>query len=228
MVDLRENNTLADQVYMSLRDKILSRELPPGTRLKHKEIAGSLGVSNTPVREAMRALVKDGLVETLPYRGSVVKEMSAKDTSDLYDVRIALEALAARLAVDRITDVQLRRLEKTVHQYETACDNGDVGLALEADLQFHDRLAQASGNETLLTISRQLADRVQVLRQLDTGKTRLWQSLEDHTAILKALEERDATKVETVVVQHIEKGKEHVLQLMAEEGSSQPQVLPTS
>lgn len=197
-------------------------ELPPGTRLKHQEIAEALGVSNTPVREAIRGLEKDGLVETLPYKGSVVKAMSAKETRDLYDVRMALEGLAARLAVDKITDMQLKRIGKTVHQYETAFENGDVALGMEADLQFHDLLAQASGNETLLMILRQLTNRVQVLRQLDKGKMRRRQSLDDHRAILKALEERDATKVEALVVQHIERGKQHVLHLMAKEGSSQP------
>lgn len=228
LVDLTKNNTLADQVYINLRDKIINRELPPGTRLKHQEIAEALGVSNTPVREAIRALEKDGLVETLPYRGSVVKAMSAKETRDLYDVRTALEALAVRLAVDKITDMQLKRVEETVHHYETAFENGDVALGMEADLQFHDLLAQASGNETLLMILRELTNRVQVLRRLDKGKMRRRQSLDDHRAILKALEERDATKVEALVVQHIEKGKQHVLHLIAKEGASQPQVLPTS
>lgn len=95
---LNLNSTLTSRVYEVLKDKILSMELPPGTRLKDGELAEDLGVSNTPVREAIRQLEKDGSVETIPYRGNFVRKMSPEEVCETYDVRMVLEPLAVRLA----------------------------------------------------------------------------------------------------------------------------------
>lgn len=214
-LQLRRGNTLAHRVYEIIKDRILSAELPPGTRLKDNELARTFGVSNTPVREAIRELEKDGLIETIPYRGRFVKKMSIEETSEVYDVRMALEALAARLAVKRITESQLEEMEKAVQEYAIASERDDITAGLEADLAFHDLIVQASGNSTLLQVLRDLANRIQVLRQLDKGKMRRKQSLEDHKAILRALKERDEEKAEVQVCRHIAKGKENVVKLLA-------------
>lgn len=213
-LQLRTGNTLAHRVYEIIKDRILSAELPPGTRLKDNGLAQTLGVSNTPIREALRELEKDGLIETIPYRGRFVKKMSIEETSEIYDVRLALEALAARLAVTRITESQLEEMEKAVQDYVIAFERDDITAGLEADLAFHDLLVQASGNNTLFQVVRDLANRIQVLRQLDKGKTRRKQSLGDHMAILQALKERDEGKAEVQVCRHIAKGKENVIKLL--------------
>lgn len=213
-IQLRRGNTLAHRVYEIIKDRILSAELPPGTRLKDNELARTFGVSNTPIREAMRELEKDGLIETIPYRGRFVKEMSIEETREVYDVRMALEALAARLASKRITESQLEKMEKTVQEYAIAFERDDITGGLEADLAFHDLIVQASGNNTLLQIVRDLANRIQVLRQLDKGKMRRKQSMEDHKAILQALKEGDGEKAEAQVCRHIAKGKENVIRLL--------------
>jgi len=214
------NSTLTSRVYEVLKDKILNMELPPGTRLKDGELAESLGVSNTPVREAIRQLEKDGLVETIPYRGNFVRKMSVEEVCEIYDVRMVLEALAARLAVDKSTPEQLKRIRTKVEEYERAFENDDISLGLEADFAFHDLIAQASGNKTLLEMLRGLATRVHVLRQMDKGKTRRRESLEDHKTIYRALKEKDAKKAEEAIIQHVSKGKEHVLSTLARGRSS--------
>lgn len=213
-LQLRRGNTLAHRVYEVIKDRILSAELPPGTRLKDNELARTFGVSNTPIREAMRELERDGLIETIPYKGSFVKKMSIAETREVYDVRMALEALAARLAVKRITESQLEEMEKAVQKYAIALERDDITVGLEADLAFHDLLVQASGNDTLLKIVRDLANRIQVLRQLDKGKMRRKQSLEDHKAILQALKGGEAEKAEVQVCRHIARGKENVIKLL--------------
>lgn len=213
-LQLRKGNTLAYRVYEIVKDRILSAELPPGTRLKDDELARTFGVSNTPVREAIRELEKDGLVETIPYSGRFVKKMSVEETREVYDVRMALEALAARLAVERITESQLEEMEKALEEYELAFERDDIAAGLEADLAFHDLLVQASGNSALLRIVSDLANRIQVLRQLDEGKMRRKQSLEDHKAILQALKQGDDGKAEVKVRRHIAKCKENVTKLL--------------
>jgi DNA-binding GntR family transcriptional regulator len=119
-LQLRRGNTLAYKVYEKVKDRILSGELQPGARLKDDELARTFGVSNTPVREAMGELEKDGLIETIPYRGRFVKKMSIEETREVYDVRMALEALAARLAVERITESQLAEMQEAVERFEVA------------------------------------------------------------------------------------------------------------
>jgi len=102
------NSTLTSRVYEVLKNKILGMELPPGTRLKDGELAEDLEVSNTPVREAIRQLEKDGLAETIPYQGNFVRKMSREEVCEIYDVRMVLEALAARLSVEMLTPEQLK------------------------------------------------------------------------------------------------------------------------
>lgn len=214
---LNLNSTLTSRVYEVLKNKILSMELPPGTRLKDGELAKGLGVSNTPIREAIRQLEKDGLVETIPHRGNFVKKMSPEEVCEIYDVRMVLEALAARLAVDMFTPEQLKWIETKVEEYERAFDNDDISLGLEVDFAFHDLIAQASGNKTLLEMLRGLATRIHTLRHMDRGKTRRRESLKDHKAIYQALKERDAKKAEEAITQHISKGKERVLSVLTHE-----------
>lgn len=211
-LDLKTGSTLTARVYEILRDQILSRELLPGTRLKYTELADTLGVSITPVREAILELERDGLVETYPYRGSIVKEMSAKEICDVYDVRMALEALAARVAAERMSDELLRELERHVRAYEVAFENQHMSSGLQADLSFHEVIMKASENSVLLEIASKLANRVQIFRQMD------WQTAKEtrhgHRAVFRALSRRDGNAAASAMAQHIARGKAHALQIL--------------
>lgn len=213
--DLGLAGTLTAQVYEILKERILSRELPPGTRLKHAELATVFGVSSTPVREAIQQLENDGLVETFPYRGSVVKQLSAKEICDIYDVRVALESLAVRLAASQLTDKQLEELEKHVHSYERSFETGDRTLGLEADLAFHELLLRASGNLVLLNMANNLANRIQLFREVDWEEALKSPSLNGHRLILEALRKGDGDKAAKLMSEHISRGKEKVLQVLA-------------
>jgi DNA-binding GntR family transcriptional regulator len=217
--DLVVGGTLSARVYDVLKDRILARELPPGARLKHAEIAEALGVSMTPVREAMLELERDGLVETIPYRGSVVKEMSPKEVRDVYNVRIALEALAAQLAAGRIADEALSQLEQLVRDYEIAFEKRDMPCGLRADLAIHELVIQEADNPILQETVQKLANRIQMFRQMDwvTGG----EPLHGHRALLAALGRHDGHEAARLVAEHIERGKTHTLRILESPSLSQ-------
>jgi DNA-binding GntR family transcriptional regulator len=214
LTSVKRNNTLARQVYETLKRQILEGVLPPGTRLKDNELAAGLGVSSTPVREAVKRLESERLVETVPYVGSSVKQFSAQEVGDIYDVRIALESLAVRLTADSLTDAQIQRIEELVECYRRACEVGDQTSALQFDLGFHDLVAEASGNVTLQEMLRLLSAPIQMLRRLDRGTERMQQSLLDHQAILSALKKGDGDRAAELIEMHIERGKNHLLEIV--------------
>lgn len=218
-IDLAAGSTLTNRVYATLKDRILSRSLPPGARLKHAELAAALGVSITPVREAIVELEKDGLVEVIPYRGSVVKQLSAQEVSDVIDVRIALESLAVRRAVDRLTQEDIQELDRNVRDYEKALAADDRAVGLRADLAFHELLLSASGNLLLLELARNLADRIQRVRQADWSEATRTKSLRGHTLVLDALRRGDGESAAALMASHVARGKDRALQSLASQDS---------
>jgi DNA-binding GntR family transcriptional regulator len=194
-------------------EKILSGELSPGTRLKDNELAEMFGTSNTPVREAIRELEKDGLVEILPYRGCQIKPLDVDEICEIYDVRIALEELAARLAAERATDAQLQAIEELVAEHEAALKANDVRRAMQTGSAFHDLMVCAAGNKTLLRIHRQLQNRIEVTRRMDRIADQLLH-LGDHRVILETLRQRDAKGAASLISSHIGLGKERVLRTL--------------
>lgn len=215
-MDHVERNTLGDKVYEVIKTKIIRAEFVPGTRLKESELARMLDVSTTPVREAVRRLESEGLIESVPYKGTFVRGMSLVTIEHIYEVRMGLEQLAAELVCSSIRKAELEAMESLVREYERAYEDNDVAACLETDMAFHGLLVQATGNEVLLEVYRGLAVRIQALRTLDEGQARRRQSLEDHKAMLRAVKAQDLPRARAVVKEHITKGKEHVLSLLAE------------
>jgi len=213
---VKRDSTLTQQVYEMTRAWILEGTFPPGTRLKDNKLAEELGVSNTPVREAIRQLEREGLVEIASYKGGYVKEFTTHDVREIYDVRSALESLAVRLTVGSLTAGQARRMEELVERYQEAHEAGDRAAGLRADLELHDLIAEASGNATLQEMLRLLSAKIQMLRQMDRGTGRMRQSVLDHRKILDALNEGNGDRAVEVVERHIKRGKSHLLKIMGE------------
>jgi DNA-binding GntR family transcriptional regulator len=213
---IERDQTLEGQVQHTLKQSILDGVLAPGTRLKYQELAAEMGVSPTPVRSAIKLLESEGLVETVPYVGSTVKCFSAEEISDLYDVRLSLGTLAAKLAAENADQSQLERMESLVHKFQDAVERGDRRASLGADWDLHRVIAEASGNATLLELVTLLSARVQMLFQMDRGPGRLDQSLRDHQAILDAVKRRDANAAADRMREHIRRGKAHLLGAMAD------------
>ena len=214
-IDLTTGNTLTERVYDILRARILAGELTPGTRLKQPVLASELGVSITPVREAIHQLENEGLVSTVSYRGSIVKQLSTQEVSDVIDVRIALESLAVRRAADLLTNQEFEELERCVCDYETALAASDREVGLRADLAFHELLLRASGNMVLLEIASNLAERIQRVRHADWSEATRTQSLEGHSLVLDALRRGDGEKAAVLMAEHVARGKNKALNWLA-------------
>ena len=136
---------LRDVVFHTLREAILKGELKPGERLMELQLASKLGVSRTPIREAIRMLEQEGLAVTIPRRGAEVARMTEKDMKDVLQIREVLDELAVRLACDNITKEEIKELEKQMLQFENSTKQGDIKKIAEADVAFHDTIYHAAG-----------------------------------------------------------------------------------
>ncbi|MET7994558.1 FCD domain-containing protein [Amycolatopsis sp. NPDC005232] len=145
---------LSDQVHQVLRQQIIDGELRPGLRLVESAIARQLGTSQAPAREAIKRLVHEGLVSSLPHRGNYVAEISAEQAREVRAVRVVLEEFAAREATVRVQPRTLRLLEESVDRMRTAATAGDIGAFREADITFHRDVCAASGNSFLARLWR--------------------------------------------------------------------------
>jgi len=209
-----DTSTLTDRVYQILRARILQGEFAPGERVNLTSLAHELQVSNTPVREAIARLQRLGLVDVVPYRGCYVQALNASQMADIFDVRIALEELAARLATHRTTPELLRRMEATIQAYETAYRDGEMSEVIEADQAFHDTLVQASDNSVLLDMLPTLSSRTRLLIAMNAprpGKPTHKTALEGHKRILEALSDGDEDRAAQAVREELTRAKDHLM-----------------
>lgn len=207
-------DTLADRVYEFIKKKILSLAFAPGEKLNVSRLAEELNVSNTPIREAINRLEKVGLVESVPYRGTFVRSLSSSEVREAYQVRAALEKLAVRLAVERITEAMLAGLDEKVQEYARALQDDDIASAVQADFGFHDLLVQASGNRVLLEVFRVLADRLHMLRYIEDPDRKRRAFLEGHVLVVQALRDRDADKAAEAIARHIRAGQQNTVRIL--------------
>ena len=142
-LNMNEYLPLRDVVFETLRAAILKGDLKPGERLMEIQLAEKLGVSRTPIREAIRMLEQEGLAVTMPRKGAEVARMTLKDMENVLEIRASLDELAARLACDRITDGQLARLREVKDAFTESTATGDVRHLAEADVRFHDIIYEA-------------------------------------------------------------------------------------
>ena len=195
---------LRDVVFNTLREAILKGELKPGERLMELQLAAKLGVSRTPIREAIRMLEQEGLAVTIPRRGAEVAKMTEKDMNDVLQVREALDELAVSIACELITEEELEKLEKATQDFEKALVTGDIKQIAEADIEFHDIIYQASRNPKLVNILNNLREqiyryRIQYLKD-EKNYTNL---LEEHREILEGLTKKDKELVESSMRRHV-------------------------
>lgn len=213
----------SDRAYAHLERAILIGELKPRERLVEAELAEQLGLSRTPVREALRRLEERGLVRILPHRGAVVADLSAEEVESIYEVRVCLEGLAARLAAAALTPAQLAR----IGQLEGACarlaSSGDILALMAANDQFHDAIYGAAGNPCLLELIRQLRQRVNLLRYNAWAlPARIGRSLEEHRQILELLRARASGRMAGLIRTHLRPARDAYLQHAAPRPRGEP------
>lgn len=211
-VNMNEYLPLRDVVVNTLRQAILRGELKPGERLMEVRLANKLGVSRTPIREAIRKLEQEGLVLMVPRKGAEVADISEKSLRDVLEVREALEALAVQLACDRIRDEEVTELKQAERGFKETLECGDVTAFAEADVKFHDIIYRATDNERLIQLLFNLREqmyryRVEYLKREDTHEI----LLAEHAKIVEAIEKRDKEAAMKAVCKHIDNQVEVVV-----------------
>lgn len=202
---------LRDVVFNTLRQAILTGELKPGERLMEIHLANKLGVSRTPIREAIRKLELEGLVTMIPRRGAEVAQITWKSLQDVLEVRRSLDALCAELASERMSENELAALEVACREFEEAIYTKDVRQIASADVELHDIIIKATGNARLVQLVNNLAEqmyryRFEYIKDFSTH-TRL---IEEHRVILEALKNRDAKTAAEAAVAHIDNQMEAI------------------
>lgn len=212
-IDMNEYLPLRDVVFNTLRKAILKGELKPGERLMEIQLAQRLGVSRTPVREAIRKLELEGLVRMMPRRGAVVAEITVRDLEDVLEVRAALEELAVQKACEYITDEQLRDLKKAANEFKRSLEDDNLLACVETDMAFHEIIYSAANNRRLQQMLQNIREQMYRYRLEYLKDKRMHRLLvEEHDTIRRALKKRDAGKAGSAMRIHIQNQKDSMVQ----------------
>ncbi|MCD8082083.1 MAG: GntR family transcriptional regulator [Clostridiales bacterium] len=203
-VNMNDYLPLRDVVFNTLRQAILKGELEPGERLMEIQLANRLGVSRTPIREAIRKLELEGLVLMIPRKGAEVAKISEKNLRDVLEVRRSLDELAIELACQRMTEDDIRNLEKAQEAFIHAIENGDAMMMAEADEHYHDVIYEGTGNSRLVQILNNLRENLYRFRLeyiKDEEKRQIL--IMEHENILKAIRSRHIEEAKLAIREHV-------------------------
>lgn len=216
----------ADAVYEFIRDAVVDGRLAPGEKLVQEQLAGELGVSRTPVREALTVLTREGLVRAVHGSGYVVSDLSDQDIAEVSEVRERLETMALQQACGRLTPLQRVHVEAAIEEM-AAADPADAGLHFELNRRFHQALIAPCGNHFLLTLIGQLWDHPvnrRITRSYIQGDEDVTTMVREHRDLLQASLDGDDAKLVGMATEHMRSGYRHAL--TAREGSMPQRPLP--
>lgn len=218
-VNLESYKPLRELVFDALREAIINGTLKPRERLMEIQLAEELGVSRTPIREALSKLELEGFIVMVPRKGAYVADISFKDIADVFEIRAALEALAAGLAAERITDEELEDMERLVAEKAEAISGYDMDRLIRVDTLFHDAIYKASRNQRLTNIINNLREQIQRYRTTSLAYPgRMKRSLEEHRGIVEAIQSRDPQIAQQVAREHIENAETSIIEAIKKEG----------
>ena len=210
--DLQNHRPLREIVYEELKRQILIGEIPPGTRMMEVELADVMGVSRTPVREAIRKLEKEGLVTIEPRKGAYASNISIKDMVDVLEVRQGLEGMAAAIASGKITEHQKADLLNVVEKYKAAVDSANLEEIIKYDEEFHSMIISISGNKTLMQVFSTVQELALRFRYIYYDDFNRYESMpKEHQLIEEAIMSGDAEKARVAAGDHVSKLKEFIL-----------------
>lgn len=220
-IKLDSYQPLREVVCETLRNAIVAGVLQPGERLMEIQVAEELGVSRTPVREAIRKLELEGFVVMIPRRGTYVSDLSIKDITEVFEVRTSLDVLAAGLAAERITEEELEQMERLLVEIGGYVEQNDMDKIVEADSQFHDILYRASRNERLVGIINNLREQLTRFRSLSMSYPgRLKEMFGEHTRMVESLGQRNVALAQQFAGEHMANAEQVLLKNMLEHGSA--------
>lgn len=207
-----DQRNIDSRVYDILTEQIVSGVLEPGARITEEQFAAELGVSRTPVREAMRRLAQDELVELMPRKGIRVKQLSRQDATELYEIRAILEGLAASRAAGKLSERDIKSLETLASKAEAGLAVDDPEPAFEFDAQLHRLILERSGNRRLQKMLSNLNNLVSFFRR-EVGQEfeRAKQAVEEHEKVLAALKRKDAAAAAEEMRSHVSKALDGVI-----------------
>ena len=199
-----DHYSFSSRVFHTIREDILNGKYQANEELKEKSIGEEMGVSRTPVREALRQLELEGLVHIIPNKGAFVENVTLKDIKDIYEIRSLLEGLCARWAANNITKEQLEELEETVFLSDFHFSKENWDQMVELDNRFHEIVYEACGSKELTRVLRDYHHYLQRIRKITLEqKTRARASMDEHCKIAEALKARDAAEAERCASIHI-------------------------
>jgi DNA-binding GntR family transcriptional regulator len=212
-IDVRNYKPLGEIVFDYLKNAIISGELKPGERLMEINIAQQLGVSRTPVREAIRKLEKEQFIEMIPRKGAYVASTTLKDMMDVLEVRRVIEGFASELAAERMSDEALASLHRTHKGFIKALDDNDREAMVALDNEFHDLILSASDNLKLIEIQKSLSEQILRYRSSYFNEFRNFEELKImHEKIYKAIESKNIEQAGMLAREHVASVEKRVLE----------------
>lgn len=204
--------SLVDNAYQQIKGWIIHYYLKPGARLHVKDLSQTLGISQTPVREALSMLEKENLIDREPQKGFRVRSLSLQEIEDLYDLRIALEVLSARQAAQRITLYDRKRLTNLLSKVGRFLESGNKSGILELEQNFHTIILEASGNKPLAEMGRAILDRIWIIQNINLLTTdHLSDAHPQHVKVFEAIQTGDSQKAGLLMTSHLKSAKEFVI-----------------
>lgn len=211
-VNMDEFLPLRDVVFNTLRQAILTGELKPGERLMEIHLANRLGVSRTPIREAIRKLELEGLVKMIPRRGAEVAQITEKSMNDVLEVRRAMDVLCVELACERISDEELEGLKKACVDFEQAVKTKDAKRIAQADVALHDIILRATGNMRLIQLVNNLSEQMYRYRfEYIKDFSQHERLVEEHRIIYESLVQKDKETASQAAKTHIDNQKKAII-----------------
>jgi DNA-binding GntR family transcriptional regulator len=209
---IKNAKSIRQKIYDHLREQLLNGEIPPHQHLIETKIAKEIGTSRTPVREALHSLELEGLIESVPRVGYVVKPIKEAEVEEICEIRKVIEELATRWAFDKAREKIVVELRENISVSEEAVSKGDVRVFVDLDAQFHEIIAGYSGSKRLLELAQTLRRhmlryRIQSIHSVDN----VLRAIEGHKGILRAIEKLDLEEVGKAIRYHMEQSKEDIL-----------------
>ncbi|MGK0618975.1 GntR family transcriptional regulator [Meiothermus cerbereus] len=211
MAHFQRPHSVREAAYAHLRGAILAGSLLPGARISEPGLAQELGISRTPVREALQRLAQEGLVELLPGKGARVRVLSAEEVREVYDVRALLEGEAAALAAQNATEAELNRLERLLQALD-ALPREAHAQQMQVDFDFHTALVEAAHNKTLARIYADLRSSLTLIRSFQQTLSQHPRTRQQHQAILSALKAHDPAGAAEAARAHVHYFRDLVMQ----------------
>jgi len=209
---IKTSSTIRRRIYNFLREQLLSGEIQPYQHLIEAKIARDIGTSRTPVREAFHSLELEGLIESIPRVGYVVKPISEQEVEEICEIRATIEGLAARWAIEKAYKKLVEELEKNISIAEEKVSKGDVRAFVDMDARFHEIISKFSGSKRLLELAQTLRRhmlryRIQSIYSVDN----VLRAIEGHKGIAQAIRKRDLEEVNQAIRHHMEQSKSDIL-----------------